>query len=761
MKLTNLTIKDFITPEAELTFLVGAGCSVNPPSCLPLGRTMIEALINYTCADSEINKILGKEELEDGSKLDGLRFEQLIEIVRDRLDPKLKIIDFYGLCDKPNIQHFFLADMIKKGQFVITTNFDFLIEYALLYSGVPKKKILPIITKNDFQKYDDPKKLYKKGKKALYKIHGSTKNVFTEENTRDSLIATIQALSSNKEGLNIFQLEHFKKSAFKNLTKNRSLVIIGYSGSDDFDVIPTLKVLEDIQDVIWINHTPDDGGKELFYEIEAEDIKNYENLTRLNKILVAIKRMDYANHIFRVDVDTLRIVKKLITPQIKISSDMFSIDPYEWLSQNIKTPDKFMKLYIPDKIYNDFSKYKDAMSVTKDILNIAEKEDNQLWKATSLNNMGMIYLAQGEYREALKRFKGALQIDDQLGNLSGKSTVYNNIALIYLSRKIDYGKALKYFEEVLQIDEQLGNLRGKASSFNNIGAVYKAQENYFGALKLFKAALKIFNKLGDLRSEATTFNNIGSLYGSQEMYSEALKWYKETLRIDEQLGDLNGKATVYNNIGLIYNKIGLIYNDQEKYIEAIKHYKKSLKILEQLGDSDRKSRCLRNIGRTHDNQGNYFKALKRYESALQITRQFGYLATEESLLNDIAFNYFDRGFYPEALIRYNEALQIDEKLGNLSKKVTCLNNIGSTFDKLKDYNKALEYFKRGLEVTEQLEEPSANVERANSLSWIGKMQARMHNIEDALIYFNEALEIYEELGFEREIQTIQRFISTI
>ncbi|MBY9008893.1 MAG: hypothetical protein KGD74_03395 [Candidatus Lokiarchaeota archaeon] len=132
MKRTNLTIRDFFTPDAKLTFLVGAGCSVDAPSCLPAGRTMMDAIIDYTCAESEINKI---------KKLEQLRFETLIEIVRDSFDNELKIIDFYGQCDKPNIQHFFLAEMMKKGNFIMTTNFDFLIEYALLKSGVPKKKL--------------------------------------------------------------------------------------------------------------------------------------------------------------------------------------------------------------------------------------------------------------------------------------------------------------------------------------------------------------------------------------------------------------------------------------------------------------------------------------------------------------------------------------------------------------------------------------------------------------------------------------------
>jgi len=89
MKLTNLTIRDLINPDSKLTFLVGAGCSMDPPSCLPAGKPMMKAIINYVCADSEIENIL---------KLEDLRFEQLVEIVRDNLDEELKIIDYYGQC---------------------------------------------------------------------------------------------------------------------------------------------------------------------------------------------------------------------------------------------------------------------------------------------------------------------------------------------------------------------------------------------------------------------------------------------------------------------------------------------------------------------------------------------------------------------------------------------------------------------------------------------------------------------------------------
>ncbi|MFX1297063.1 MAG: hypothetical protein ACFFD2_19700 [Promethearchaeota archaeon] len=54
----DLKFKEFLMGNAPKTFLIGAGCSIDPPSCLPLGGQMSEAIVNYTCTESEIQKIL-------------------------------------------------------------------------------------------------------------------------------------------------------------------------------------------------------------------------------------------------------------------------------------------------------------------------------------------------------------------------------------------------------------------------------------------------------------------------------------------------------------------------------------------------------------------------------------------------------------------------------------------------------------------------------------------------------------------------------
>jgi len=449
MPITKLKINNLLTKDTKLTFLVGAGCSVDPPSCLPIGHAMMDAIIDYTCAEPEIKQI---------KELGQLRFEALVEILRDNLDKELKIIDYYGLCDKPNIQHFFLAEMIKRGHFVITTNFDFLIEYALQQSGVPDDDIIPVITKEDFTQFQDPNEQFYKGKKPIYKIHGSTKNIIKNKDTRDSLIATIRAFGSNKEGENVFQLESFKQPLFLNITNERSLVVMGYSGSDDFDIVPTLKVLKNLRNVIWINHSEKVPiGKEMIFEIDANTNQLLNtldnNYRKVTQILKEIQRMNNAGHIYRVDVNTTMMVKELLDNKLIPKFDNFSINPMDWLKNNIKEPKKVMKYYIPYKIYFDFDLYEDAIRCLKEIFRIAEKTGDLFWKSAAFNNLGMIYRIKGDYQEALKLYRKVVKIDEQLGNLSGKAVSLNNIGEIFRAQG-NYPEALKRHKEAIQINEQ-------------------------------------------------------------------------------------------------------------------------------------------------------------------------------------------------------------------------------------------------------------------------------------------------------------------
>ncbi len=592
MELTNLKITDIFNTNGKFTFLVGAGCSINSPSCLPAGYAMMEAIIDHACDKSESEGIL------ELIKLGEVRFETLVEIFRDSLDEKLVLIDYYGICDKPNIQHFFLAEMIKKGHFVMTTNFDHLIEYALNQSGVPIEEIIPVITKEDFEVFADPYEQLNQGKKTVYKVHGSPKNIITQKDTKDSLIATIQAFGSNKEGENVFQLESFKQPLFENITKERSLAIIGYSGSDDFDIVPTLKILKQIQNVIWINYSHDiEIGKEQIFEIDdhtPQSLNNLDlNLRKVVQILFEIWQMKNADHVYLLNVNTKKMAEGLIDSKPDLSSENFSLQPKDYLNSIYPEVNDIIKYQIPYKIYIDKDMYDNALRCLKKLKQVADDTGDTMWKAIILNNTGQIFNKQRKYTDALKKFEEAKKIAVDLGGDVGLKLI--------------------------------------SSIYNNMGDVYVSKNDYPGAINLYKEAAKIHRQYGNLNGTAINLNNVGSIYRIQERFSESLKYYEEALKIADQLGNIRFKSSILNNSGLVYA-------NQRNYSEALKRHEEALKISEQLGDKSLNLLCLHNIGTIRQSQGNYQEAIKLFNEALRIAEQIGDVKSKDIILKYIRKN---------------------------------------------------------------------------------------------------------------------------
>ena len=314
VKKSNLNINELFKSDEKLTFLVGAGASVDSPSQLPSTSNTMKALIKFSCTKSEVEKILN---------IQGLSFETLLGIILNSLNDDLKVLDFYLENDKPNITHFVLGEMLKKGHFVITTNFDFLIEHALIQTHYPKKKIIPVITERDYQKFSDPEKLYKNKRIPVYKLHSSPKNIITGEDTSTSFINTLKLIGSNQDKNNIIQLEPFKAQVLERISNERSLIIIGYSGKNDYDLISTLKTMKGLKNLIWINHIAKSKAKGDLYEYNKPESRDISNLDDLDQQLIEIKRLNESVNVFRLNTNTPKFLENLLDKKEEISKEKF------------------------------------------------------------------------------------------------------------------------------------------------------------------------------------------------------------------------------------------------------------------------------------------------------------------------------------------------------------------------------------------------------------------------------------------------------
>jgi len=609
-------ISEIFNIKDNYTFLIGAGVSMESPSNLPSAREFVKAIIELCAPEEYINLILSQK---------SLRYEVLVENIKNN-DPELEFLDYFDNIISPNLIHMFIAQLIINGKgrhHIITTNFDYLMEFAFLnlIGTNEKEKIIPIITKSDFSTFENKNDINIKGKYPICKIHGSKKNIITQSDTSESLITDITSLGKNRAEGETFGIEPYKKLLVNNLLVGQTLVIMGYSGGDDFDIIPMLRGFREIKKIIWIEHSSSQKP-EIFHNIKNQDAKKKKNdYSDVGQLLAELsKNWGFDNYIIKIN--TLQLVEEYLADlflngKLKDKSNLKnqnSINLKNWLEncaayRNIPIYNKYYfagnLLYYLGEVEKGLLCYKKGLKSTP--------ESNQILRSLFITQIGIIYYGKGNYEIALKNYEEALKIADEIGDLNVKATNLSSIGMIYYVKR-DYENALKNYQEALGICEQRGDLNGKAANLTNIGGVHYELGDYLKALKNFDESLKIHDKFGDLAKKAVDLVNIGGIHDAIKNYEEALNHFFEALKIDEQIGSPSGIANDLTNIGSIYDSTG-------NYNYSLNFYHSALKIHEEIGDLQGKATDFNNIAHVYYLVEDDANALKYLELTLETYKE--------------------------------------------------------------------------------------------------------------------------------------------
>lgn|GEM_PF-3559848 len=247
--------------RAPFAVLAGAGISMLPPSALPsAGALMWQVLQDPRLPVTEqerstLQAATSAEWPEGLGAYHFLRFEQLVEALGRTVDPTLVSIRTLIPDAQPNEYHYSLATLILRGNVVFTTNFDQLIERAGASLGI---QISPVVTETDYIRYQEKPDDFPN---PLFKLHGS----FSEE-IAPSLrkeIATEAGIIGAGTGPGVF-----KWNVVKRLLDIHDLFVLGYSGYDDFDVLPALGASGKGRRIYWSRYSPE-GGRTVLSKTES------------------------------------------------------------------------------------------------------------------------------------------------------------------------------------------------------------------------------------------------------------------------------------------------------------------------------------------------------------------------------------------------------------------------------------------------------------------------------------------------------------
>ncbi len=464
-------IKDIFTEIREagmkVTFLVGAGISMNPPSSLASAREIVRDLLELCVPPDEIDAILD---------LPNLRYETIVEHIQDMFDKELRFMDYFESVKDPNAIHITLAQAILNNHDVVTTNFDYLIEHGLIVllnnKGLSPDKITPVITKSDFMRWSDPGKKRQDGGGLLplFKIHGSSKNIMTGDNTKESLITTISALGKGKETSGTFSIEPFKKPAINALMRDRCLIVLGYSGNDDFDIGPFLKELPDLRRIIWINHTT--AGSNVLYKVKKlADASIWENNRGIYPLLSEI-RHDVGYDVYRLNVHTERFVKEYLWPLMSPGEPIpltLSSEPQEGrkgfkesvghLFSGVSLLDR---LFFAIRIFSSVNDVAGFKRTVERALSVAKQNGDNMMMAKLIEKKVSILYDENDLESCMREYEEASALYSQLGMLKD----YAKRSSVEKTDTISRDQFLEYTKSVWNVNTEVIQNKQKEERLN-------------------------------------------------------------------------------------------------------------------------------------------------------------------------------------------------------------------------------------------------------------------------------------------------------
>ena len=587
----------------------------------------------------------------DYTILKNLRPESAFEILRDEIGDDIQICFEKFNNYKPKPIHYYIANEIKKGKCVFTTNRDNLIEEACK----PCKPSDDNIEDNDNIEYEMVFKDKDFGE--FYK------NIHRHQPPTVGHIFMLNGnFDKNKEGNKRFKpfldslkgvekdLNTDKMEVLKYFLKNFDFCFLGYNCSDDYSIYTVLKDTYKDKGMFWFNHAEKpiieiiSTKKQLEDEIKNEESKRLRDRDReilcLNNILLKRKifKKITGNWIEIIQNDlgsALDIPQSAYSPPVKkkeTPTELFN------LRERI---DDYKKSIIHGRLWEMCLSKEKAIRCFGD----AEKLGEGINKAQAKLNLGRVYDKQYGEEEKI----------NVINNYRASYKIYKNHQFISEAVLCKIGLANFIRRALKQSDSALDECK---KAIEMLELVKKRDEKYKLAYSQY-------------------LNCLGLIYysklGSKDI-DQCIDLFAESLKYKEEIGDIKGIAETENAIGLTIIKKGNI--DIKEISNAISHLEKSLEINESIGNYIGAARNCRNLGLCYKDLINLVKNKNAKKENFQLAKK--------SYKSGIDYWHIMVGDPPiEEFLEYKYRLgELEVNYGDINEGITFLQEVKEKWYKL-------------------------------------------------------------------------------
>ncbi|CAN5224195.1 hypothetical protein BH09BAC5_BH09BAC5_01680 [soil metagenome] len=246
----------------------------------------------------------------------------------------------------------------------------------------------------------------------------------------------------------------------------------------------------------------------------------------------------------------------------------------------------------------------------KELLVLAEQNNNKLFKAIALRFLGTVAEMNAEYSNAIRFLSESKELYVELNLPTDIIFCINQLGKIYANLG-DYSKAIDFFEQGLRLSSSSGDKGSEANTLNAFSVLYQRSGNAEKAEEFAVRSFELAGEVGNERLQAIAKVNLGNAYGKREDWEKAIHAWEECITICEKLDEVQLVASAMGNIGIAFMRLGKLDEAKEK-IESC------LKVKKQLNDVYDIARSIHNLGTVYWKMGNVEEAKALYNKALSM-----------------------------------------------------------------------------------------------------------------------------------------------
>jgi len=317
-----------------------------------------------------------------------------------------------------------------------------------------------------------------------------------------------------------------------------------------------------------------------------------------------------------------------------------------------------------------------AENIATQLEGIAQQEDkaiaiNQLsellknYKLSTTQHITILMLQSRRYL-ALSDLKNALQVTEQAKQLAQKKRLLLQLAqadkligIIYYF-KGQYDEALAFYQAALSyFQKQPFSVEiaiKQANLLNNIALVQTSQGNAVAALKSYQQVEPLYQRYGNEEDRIDVRFNLATLYISLRRFDIAITMLKDVITRREVIGDKYGVAKASGDLGVSYKYSG-------QYLQAEQYTLTALNYFQTHDHHYDAASQLHNIAEVYYELSNLDKALNYILAGVKQSQKIGHQKAHSGSLHTLAKILFYQGDIERARIHVELSNNIANKMG--------------------------------------------------------------------------------------------------